>query len=234
MSSSWTFITAQLLTLAVVIWLLRQIFCISCSVILRYWFLVQLQLTHVNWTYAWAKEDEMVGWHHWFNGHEFEQAPGAGDGQGSLACCSPWGHRVRHDWATELNWTKLNIHVQNPRSPFSSQRSSFIFQVYCRKNWASGPVHNCNWFLEEVECSTWESLAHHPEPWLEKCEVWWYQMSISDSMFQKILNLQIPLNPLGVQNFLTLLYSALSHLFSGRWFRDLFFKETCTLLCTTA
>ena len=36
-------------------------------------------------------EDEMVGWHHWLNGHEFEQAPGVGDGQGSLACCSPWG-----------------------------------------------------------------------------------------------------------------------------------------------
>ena len=49
-------------------------------------------------------EDEMVGWHHWLNGHEFEQAPGVGDGQGSLACCSPWGCRVGHDWATELNW----------------------------------------------------------------------------------------------------------------------------------
>ena len=35
--------------------------------------------------------------------HEFEQAPEVGDGQGSLACCSPWGHRVRHDCVTELN-----------------------------------------------------------------------------------------------------------------------------------
>ena len=50
-------------------------------------------------------EDEMVGWHHWLDGHEFEQAPGVGDGQGSL-CCSPWGRRVRHDWVTELNWTE--------------------------------------------------------------------------------------------------------------------------------
>ena len=49
-------------------------------------------------------EDEMVGWHHQLDGHEFEQAPGIGDGQGSLACCSPWGRRVGHDWATELNW----------------------------------------------------------------------------------------------------------------------------------
>ena len=38
-------------------------------------------------------EDEMVGWHHQLDGHEFEQVPGAGDGQGSLACCSPWGHK---------------------------------------------------------------------------------------------------------------------------------------------
>ena len=42
-------------------------------------------------------EDKMVGWHHKLNGHDFEQALGVGDGQGSLACCSPWGRRVRHD-----------------------------------------------------------------------------------------------------------------------------------------
>ena len=36
-------------------------------------------------------EDEMVGWHHQLDEHEFEQAPGVGDGQGSLVCCSPWG-----------------------------------------------------------------------------------------------------------------------------------------------
>ena len=38
-------------------------------------------------------EDEIVGWHHWFNGHEFKQTLGDGDGQGSLACCSPWGDK---------------------------------------------------------------------------------------------------------------------------------------------
>ena len=48
-------------------------------------------------------EDEMVGWHHWLDGHEFEQALGVGDGQGSLACCSSWGCRVGHDWATSLS-----------------------------------------------------------------------------------------------------------------------------------
>jgi len=38
-------------------------------------------------------EDEMAGWHHQLNGHEFEQAPGVGDGQGRLAECSPWGYK---------------------------------------------------------------------------------------------------------------------------------------------
>ena len=38
-------------------------------------------------------EDEMVKWHHWLNGHEFEQTLGADDGQGGLACCCPWGHK---------------------------------------------------------------------------------------------------------------------------------------------
>ena len=38
-------------------------------------------------------EEEMVGWHHQLNGHESEQAPGDGEGQGSLVCCSPWGHK---------------------------------------------------------------------------------------------------------------------------------------------
>ena len=47
-------------------------------------------------------EDEMVGWHHQLDGHEFEQDPGVVYGQGGLVCCSPWGHKDWHDWATEL------------------------------------------------------------------------------------------------------------------------------------
>ena len=46
-------------------------------------------------------EDEMVGWHHRLDGHRFEQALGIGDGQGSLACCRPWGHKESD--MTELN-----------------------------------------------------------------------------------------------------------------------------------
>ena len=50
-------------------------------------------------------EDEMVGWHHWLGGHEFEQAPGV-SGQGSLVCCSPWGCKGS-DITEQLNWTDI-------------------------------------------------------------------------------------------------------------------------------
>ena len=47
-------------------------------------------------------EDKMVGWHHWLNRHEFEQALGDGEGQASLGCCSPWGYKEAQlsDWTT--------------------------------------------------------------------------------------------------------------------------------------
>ena len=51
-------------------------------------------------------EDEMVGWHHWLDGHEFEQALGVGDGQGTLVCCTPWG-RKESDTTEWVNWTEL-------------------------------------------------------------------------------------------------------------------------------
>ena len=53
-------------------------------------------------------ENEMVGWHHQLDGHEFEQTSGVGDGQGSLPCCNPWG-RKESDRAQQLKWTLLII-----------------------------------------------------------------------------------------------------------------------------
>ena len=55
-------------------------------------------------------EEEMFGWHHRLNGHEFEQPLGVGDGQGCLTCCSPWG-RKESDTAEWLNWTE---HTEGP------------------------------------------------------------------------------------------------------------------------
>ena len=53
-------------------------------------------------------EDEMIRWHHWLDGHAFEQAPGVGDAQGGLVCCSPWGLK-ESDTTEQLNWTELIV-----------------------------------------------------------------------------------------------------------------------------
>ena len=53
-------------------------------------------------------KDEMVGWHHQLDRHEFEWTPGAGDGQGGLVCCGSWGCK-ESDMTEWLNWTELNL-----------------------------------------------------------------------------------------------------------------------------
>ena len=65
--------------------------------------------------------DEMTGWHHWLDGHEFEQALGDGEGQGSLMSCSPWGHK-------ELDTTKQlkNNQQSEPRYPTNT-----VGDIYC-------------------------------------------------------------------------------------------------------
>ena len=56
-------------------------------------------------------EDETVGWHHWLNGHESEQAPGVGDRQGSLACCNPWGLKESDitEWMIWIDYLSLLV-----------------------------------------------------------------------------------------------------------------------------
>ena len=70
-----------------------------------------------NWMWEEKRttEDEMVGMHNWLNGHEFEQALGVGNGQGSLACCSPWGHKESDmtEQLNWLNWTEEEYMLQN-------------------------------------------------------------------------------------------------------------------------
>ena len=60
-------------------------------------------------------EDEMVGWHHRLNGHEFGWTPGVGDWQGGLACCTSWGQN-ESDTTERLNWTELKIKVRSTLS----------------------------------------------------------------------------------------------------------------------
>jgi len=57
-------------------------------------------------------EDEMVGWYHWLDRHEFRWTPGVSDGQGDLACCVSWGHK-ESDMTERLNWTELDTETFN-------------------------------------------------------------------------------------------------------------------------
>ena len=73
-----------------------------------------------RWEEKGTTEDEMVAWHHQLNGHEFEQAPGVGDGQGGLACCGSWGHKDL-DTTERLNWTELMFMRNRLAVPCSSE-----------------------------------------------------------------------------------------------------------------
>ena len=88
-----------------------------------------------------ATEDEMVGWHHRLDGHEFEQAPGVGDGQGSLACCSPWGHKesdmTKWTWAG-LDQTFPTILTTRPSLQKKSHVDTHKEEQHCWE-WAGTP-----------------------------------------------------------------------------------------------
>ena len=71
-------------------------------------------------------EDKMVVWHHQLNGHEFEQTVGYGEGQGSLVCCSPWGHRVGHNWVTEQQ-QQYQMHLTDICRVFHPKAAEYIF-----------------------------------------------------------------------------------------------------------
>ena len=82
--------------------------------------------------------DEMVRWHHWLSGYEFEQTLGDSEGQGILEFYSPWGHRVQHSWATEQQhswfmyflWYTAHIFVFVVWNIFH-----FSFKILCIKKW---------------------------------------------------------------------------------------------------
>ena len=75
-------------------------------------------------------EDETVGWHHRFDGHESEQALGIGDGQGSLACCSPWGCK-ESDMTERLNWTYIGNSQVKLDFLFYSSLNIILFVYLC-------------------------------------------------------------------------------------------------------
>ena len=76
----------------------------------------------------------MIGWHHWLNWHEFEKTLGDGEGQGSSACCSPWGHK-ESDTTQRLNSnnekTKCRLEIQNSQVWMSFSITLVIFWLVC-------------------------------------------------------------------------------------------------------
>ena len=76
-------------------------------------------------------EDEMVGWHHRLNGHEFEQAPGVGEGQGGLVCCSPWGCKE----SDMTGWLNNNNNNNTWFQAVSRKDRAHVSYVFCIGKW---------------------------------------------------------------------------------------------------
>ena len=123
-------------------------------------------------------EDESVGWHHWLNGHDFEQTPGDSEGQGSLACCSPYSCRVRHDFATEqqerqthslkyrfqnFQWWALKwwVRTRMLTSDMSSKRH--IKKHFISPSWCLRPV-----LISKSHLALLNEVGQ--PPWCIKCE----------------------------------------------------------------
>ena len=103
-------------------------------------------------------EDEMIGWHHWLNAHEFEQTLGVGDGQGSLPCCSPWGGK-------ELDMTEWlnNNNGWNEVIEIASLRGNH------HERWQMGEMMGLSWCFHRAAASSslelsvlWDHIAVSP------------------------------------------------------------------------
>ena len=150
--------------------------------------------------------DEVVGWHHWFNGHEFEQALGVGDGQGGLVCCSPCG-RKQVDMTERLNWITIRLtNFKSFLSLFKKQFCAYIFWLFIQMEmylyfkiwhytfpdfslslgtWSTWHVQNfslvtqlCPTLCDSVDCSMPGIPVHHQLPELAQTHVHW----ISDAI----------------------------------------------------
>ena len=83
-------------------------------------------------------EDEMVGWHHWLNGHEFDQATGDGEGQESLVCCSPWGSESQMRLSAWITTTKASLLAQVGKNLLQCRRPGFypwVWNIPWRREW---------------------------------------------------------------------------------------------------
>ena len=150
-------------------------------------------------------EDEMVGWHHRLNGHEFEQVPGVGDRQWSLACCSPWGHK-ESDMSEWLNWrvqfymTLINLSFWFQdyfKSPFLTKLKSHqyhipnkISELMGQNRWISlrWPLHLPLWAiaLKHVYYHMWNSSPVQFRCMRQGAQGWCTGMTLRDGMGREV------------------------------------------------
>ena len=86
---------------------------------------------------------QMVGWHHQLNGHEFEQTPGDNEGQGSLVCCGPRGHRIGHNLMTEHKGSQVAQWLKKKKEknwPARCRFNYWIGKCPCRRAWQPTPI----------------------------------------------------------------------------------------------
>ena len=115
----------------------------------------------------------MVGWHHWLDEHEFEQALRDGDGQGSLACCGPWVVKSRTWLSDWMNWTEWIDWLRMPRSLVVNiicGNHEGLLSLFCQSIWASLWTQGATSLWWQV--ATWTSAQSHqvwlvclPGPW---------------------------------------------------------------------
>ena len=104
-----------------------------------------------------AKDDEIFRWHHWLNGQEFEQTPGDGGGQGSLACCSPQGHKVL-DTTEQLS--NNNKEGQHQKRKGGNENRSWSVALWRQRKVAVNQgiwIDNRNWKRQENWLSSRDS-----------------------------------------------------------------------------
>ena len=124
-------------------------------------------------------EDEMVGWHHRLDGHEFEWAPGVGDGQGSLACCSPWG-RKKSDMTEWLNWlTELIV---------SLMETSWLLDHIFISQWVVSEPKSINWKSSLKTPYESECLFKAKPSWDRTCPFMYsgYYWSVTYSLYRMV------------------------------------------------
>ena len=116
-------------------------------------------------------ENEMVGWHHWLDAHEFGWTPGVGDGQGGLTCWGSWGLK-ESDTTEWLNWTEWLIHIV--------VWHNLVYQFYCCCSVTKPCLTLCNY----MDCS---SVLHY----LPECDQTLFQWVNSSHEVSKVLELQL-------------------------------------------